>query len=77
MSIIPTGGVIQFSYATIGGEKSAKRERRTVKGGTSSAMPAEQVKHFEILVDEWGIVGGDAAEGARAGVGRSVQPGRR
>ena len=37
----------------------------------------EQVKHFEILVDEWGIVGGDAAEGARAGVGRSVQPGRR
>lgn len=33
----------------------------------------QRVEHFEVLVDEWGIVDAHATEGAGAGVGRRVQ----
>lgn len=52
MAILPSGGVIQLTYATAGDASLVVRERRAITGGTVAAPVVERVAEFAVLAAE-------------------------
>lgn len=52
MAILPSGGVIQLTYATAGDAANVVRERRAITGGSVAAPVIERVSEFAVLAAE-------------------------
>ncbi len=52
MSMSASGGVILFTYPTVGGAAAVTRERRTTTGGTLSAPKTDTLSEMVMLIAE-------------------------